>query len=126
MYKIVYAKTALKDIPKLKSAHLDEKAKALISVIKENPFQNPPPYEKLVGDLNGSYSRRINVQHRLVYDVFEEEQTIKILSLWTPYERGPEDVFILCQTPPLNFLVRCIVMLVWSSKKKKKKKFPVR
>ena len=59
MYKIVYAKTALKDIPKLKSAHLDEKAKALISVIKENPFQNPPPYEKLVGDLNGSYSRRI-------------------------------------------------------------------
>ena len=56
MYKIVYAKTALKDIPKLKSAHLDEKAKALISVIKENPFQNPPPYEKLVGDLNGSYS----------------------------------------------------------------------
>ena len=75
MYKIVYAKTALKDIPKLKSAHLDEKAKALISVIK------------LVGDLNGSYSRRINVQHRLVYDVFEEEQTIKILSLWTHYER---------------------------------------
>ena len=87
MYKIVYAKTALKDIPKLKSAHLDEKAKALISVIKENPFQNPPPYEKLVGDLNGSYSRRINVQHRLVHDVFEEEQTIKILSLWTHYER---------------------------------------
>ena len=84
MYKIVYAKTALKDIPKLKSAHLDEKAKALISVIKENPFQNPPPYEKLVGDLNGSYSRRINVQHRLVYDVFEEEQTIKILSLTIP------------------------------------------
>ena len=79
MYKIVYTKTALKDIPKLKSAHLDEKAKALISVIKENPFQNPPPYEKLVGDLNGS--------HRLVYDVFEEEQTIKILSLWTHYER---------------------------------------
>ena len=66
---------------------IDEKAKALISVIKENPFQNPPPYEKLVGDLNGSYSRRINVQHRLVYDVFEEEQTIKILSLWTHYER---------------------------------------
>ena len=87
MYKIVYTKTALKDIPKLKSAHLGEKAKALISIIKENPFQNPPPYEKLVGDLNGSYSRRINVQHRLVYDVFEEEQTIKILSLWTHYER---------------------------------------
>ena len=62
-------------------------SKALIAIIKENPFQNPPPYEKLVGDLNGSYSRRINVQHRLVYDVFEEEQTIKILSLWTHYER---------------------------------------
>ena len=101
MYKIVYTKTALKDIPKLKSAHLDEKAKALISIIKENPFQNPPPYEKLVGDLNGSYSRRINVQHRLVYDVFEEEQTIKILSLWTHYERWRLDYNstyqVLCQ-----------------------------
>ena len=87
MYKIVYAKTAVKDIPKLKSAHLAEKAKQLIEVIRNDPFQSPPPYEKLVGDLNGAYSRRINIQHRLVYQVSEEEQTIKIVSLWTHYER---------------------------------------
>lgn len=87
MYDIVYTKTALKDIPKLKSAHLAEKAKALIEVIREDPFQSPPPYEKLVGDLNGAYIRRINVQHRLVYQVYEREQTVKILSLWTHYER---------------------------------------
>ena len=87
MYRIVYTKIATKDIPKLKSAHLDEKAKSLIEIIKENPFQNPPPYEKLVGDLNGAYSRRINVQHRLIYEVYESEKTIKIISLWTHYER---------------------------------------
>ena len=87
MYKIVYTKTAVKDIPKLKSAHLDTKAKALIEVIRINPYQTPPSYEKLVGDLQGLYSRRINSQHRLVYEVFEEEQTIKIVSLWTHYER---------------------------------------
>ena len=87
MYKIVYTKTAIKDIPKLKSAHLDEKAKALIEVIRENPYQTPPSYEKLVGDLAGLYSRRINIQHRLVYEVLEDEQTIKIVSLWTHYER---------------------------------------
>lgn len=87
MYKIVYTKTAAKDIPKLKGAHLDEKAKALIEIIRSDPYQMPPPYEKLVGDLNGAYSRRINLQHRLVYEVYEAEQTIKILSLWTHYER---------------------------------------
>ena len=87
MYRIVYTKTATKDIPKLKSAHLDEKAKSLIEIIRENPFQNPPPYEQLIGDLNGAYSRRINVQHRLVYEVYESEKTIKIISLWTHYER---------------------------------------
>ena len=87
MYKIVYTKTATKDIPKLKTAHLDTKAKALIDVIRENPFQTPPSYEKLVGDLQELYSRRINIQHRLVYQVFEEEKTIKIVSLWTHYER---------------------------------------
>ena len=87
MYKIVYAKTAVKDIPKLKSVHLAEKTKQLIEIIRNDPFQNPPPYEKLVGDLNGAYSRRINIQHRLVYQVSEEEQTIKIMSLWTHYER---------------------------------------
>lgn len=87
MYKIVYTKTAAKDIPKLKGAHLDEKAKALIEILRSDPYQMPPPYEKLVGDLNGAYSRRINLQHRLVYEVYEAEQTIKILSLWTHYER---------------------------------------
>lgn len=87
MYAIVYTKTALKDIPKLKAAHLDGKAKELIAVIRENPYQTPPPYEKLVGDLKGLYSRRINQQHRLIYEVFEREQTIKVISLWSHYER---------------------------------------
>ena len=86
MYKIVYEKRVLKDISKLKSAHLDEKAKSLIEIIKQNPYQNPPRYEKLVGDLDGSYLRRINIKHRLVYEVYEEEKTIKILSMWTHYE----------------------------------------
>ncbi len=87
MYTIVYTRTATKDIPKLKAAHLDAKAKALIDVIRNNPFQTPPSYEKLVGDLQGLYFRRINYQHRLVYQVLEEERTIKIVSLWTHYER---------------------------------------
>ena len=87
MYKITYTKAAIKDISKLKAAHLNSKAKALIEVIRVNPYQTPPSYEKLVGDLQGLYSRRINVQHRLVYEVFEEEKTVKIISLWTHYER---------------------------------------
>lgn len=87
MYKIVYRKKAIKDIPKVKSIGLDEKVKNLINLIKENPFQNPPPYEKLVGDLQGAYSRRINIQHRLVYQVFEKEKTIKIINFWTHYEK---------------------------------------
>ena len=87
MYKIVYTKAATKDIPKLKAAHLDSKAKALIDIIREDPYQVPPSYEKLVGDLQGLFSRRINLQHRLVYQVVEEEQTVKIVSLWTHYER---------------------------------------
>ncbi|MBQ6505102.1 MAG: Txe/YoeB family addiction module toxin [Flexilinea sp.] len=87
MYKIVYTKTALKDIPKLKAAHLDEKAKTLISLIRDNPYQTPPDYEKLVGNLQGLFSRRINIHHRLVYEVYEKEKIIKIVSLWTHYER---------------------------------------
>lgn len=86
-YKIVYTKEAVKDIPKLKAAHLDKNAKALIELIKETPYQTPPSYEKLVGDLSGMYSRRINSKHRLVYEVYEEERTIKIVSLWSHYER---------------------------------------
>jgi len=87
VYTIVYTKTAVKDIPRLKSAHLDGKAKELIALIRGNPYQTPPPYEKLIGDLKGLYSRRINEQHRLVYEVLEREQTIKIVSLWSHYER---------------------------------------
>ena len=87
MYKVVYTKTAAKDIPKLKAAHLDTKAKVLIEVIREHPYQTPPSYKKPVGDLQGLYSRRINIQHRLVYQVLEEEKTLKIVSLWTHYER---------------------------------------
>ena len=86
MYGIVYTKTAVKDIPKLKAAHLDTKAKALIDVIRANPYQTPPSYEKPVGDLQGLYSRRINLQHRLVYQVLEDEKIVKIISLWTHYE----------------------------------------
>lgn len=86
MYKIIYLKQALKDIPKLKSIGLGEKAKSLIDILRINPFQNPPPYEKLVGDLQGAYSRRINIKHRLVYQVYDIEKTVKIIALWSHYE----------------------------------------
>ena len=86
-YKIVYTRAAAKDIPKLKAAHLDGKVKALLELVRDNPFQNPPSYEKLVGNFSGLYSRRINAQHRLVYQVMEEEKTIKVLSMWSHYER---------------------------------------
>lgn len=86
MYSIVYTKRAKNDIPNLKAAKLEKKAKALIELIRENPYQTPPSYEKLQGDLQGAYSRQINVKHRLVYEIFEEEQTVKIISLWTHYE----------------------------------------
>ena len=86
MYKIVYTKMAVKDIPKLKSSNLDKKALALIELLKENPFQNPPPYEELIGDLQDLYSRRINIKHRLVYQVYSKEKIVKIVSLWTHYE----------------------------------------
>ena len=84
MYKIEYHKKAVKYIERLKSNNLEKNAKKLIELIKENPFQNPPPYEKLAGDLKGLYSRRINIQHRLVYKV--NENTVQILSMWTHYE----------------------------------------
>mgnify|MGYP003296449911 CR=1 FL=1 len=88
MYKIVITKQALKDFPNLKSAGLDKKAKSLIELIKENPFQTPPTYEKLVGDMEGLYYRRINLKHRLVYQVYEDEKTIKIVSAWSHYEKN--------------------------------------
>ena len=86
MYKVVYDKRAVKAVPSLKAAKLDEKVKKLIGILKENPFRNPPPYEQLVGELKGFYSRRINIQHRLVYQVYEEEKAVKIVSMWTHYE----------------------------------------
>lgn len=85
-YKIEYHKRALKDIEKLKQSNLDNKTKQLIEMIKVNPFQNPPTYEKLVGDLKDLYSRRINIQHRLVYQVLEEKKIIRILSMLSHYE----------------------------------------
>lgn len=86
VYKIVYTKRAVNDIKNLKSAKLDKKAKVLIELVRKNPFQTPPPYEKLLGDLKGAYSRRINIKHRFVYEVLENEKTIKILSMWSHYE----------------------------------------
>ena len=84
-WQLVYTKQAQKDAHKLAAAGLKDKAKALLEVVRENPFQNPAPFEKLVGDLAGAYSRRINIQHRLVYQVLQEEQTVKVLRLWSHY-----------------------------------------
>ena len=85
-WQLVYTKQAQKDAEKLASAGLKEKSKTLLGIVAENPFQNPPPYEKLVGDLAGAYSRRINIQHRLVYQVLQEEHVVKILRFWSHYE----------------------------------------
>ncbi|OGW63035.1 MAG: toxin of toxin-antitoxin system [Nitrospirae bacterium RBG_16_64_22] len=85
-WKLVYTKQAQKDAKRIKAGGLKEKAQTLLGILERNPFQNPPPYEKLVGDLAGAYSRRINIQHRLVYQVLESERIVKILRMWTHYE----------------------------------------
>ncbi|MEO8350758.1 MAG: Txe/YoeB family addiction module toxin [Chthoniobacteraceae bacterium] len=85
-WSIVYTSQARKDAKKLASSNLKSQALRLLDIIAENPFQNPPPYEKLVGDLAGAYSRRINIQHRLVYQVYDAEYTVKVLRMWTHYE----------------------------------------
>lgn len=85
-WQLVFTKQAQKDAEKLESAGLKEKAKSLLALVQNNPFQIPPPFEKLVGDLTGAHSRRINIQHRLVYQVLPEEQTVKVLRLWSHYE----------------------------------------
>ena len=85
-WQLIYTKQAQKDAQKLASSGLKEKAKELLKVVESNPYQNPPPYEKLVGDLAGTYSRRINIQHRLVYQVLEAEHVVKVLRLWTHYD----------------------------------------
>lgn len=86
MYKVIYASKAIKDLEKLKRIGIAAKAKQLIDILKVNPFQNPPPYEKLAAALQGKYSRRINIQHRLVYEVDKENQIVKVLSMWSHYE----------------------------------------
>ena len=85
-WQVVFAKHAQKDAQKLAASGLKTKAQELLAVIQENPFQNPPPYEKLVGDLSGAFSRRINIQHRLVYEVLQDQKTIKVLRMWSHYE----------------------------------------
>jgi len=85
-WDLVYTKQAQKDAKKLASSNLRDKAQTLLDIIQIDPFQNPPPYEQLVGDLEGACSRRINIQHRLVYEVIESENTVKILRMWTHYE----------------------------------------
>ncbi len=86
MWQLYFTKQAKKDARKLASVNLKNKAQTLLVVIQNNPYQTPPPYEKLVGDLSGSYSRRINIKHRLVYQVLEEEMAVKVLRMWTHYE----------------------------------------
>ena len=85
-WELVYTKQAQKDARKLAASGLKNKAQSLLEIIKKDPYKTPPPYEKLVGDLLGAYSRRINIQHRLVYQVYEKERTIKVIRLWTHYE----------------------------------------
>ena len=85
-WQLIYTKAAQKDAQKLAAAGLKEKTLTLLSILEQNPFQNPPPYEKLVGDLAGACSRRINIQHRLVYQVLEEPHLVKVLRMWSHYE----------------------------------------
>jgi len=85
-WQVIFTKQAQKDARKLASSGLKKKVLSLIDILKENPFQVPPPYEKLIGDLLGAYSRRINIQHRIVYQVLREEKVVKVLRMWTHYE----------------------------------------
>ncbi len=85
MWELLYTKQAQKDAKKLASAGLKNKALLLLEIIENSPYQNPPPFEKLIGDLAGAYSRRINIQHRLIYEVYDDERVIRVLRLWTHY-----------------------------------------
>jgi toxin YoeB len=85
-WQVVFTKQAQKDAKKLASSGLKRKALSLIEILKENPYQVPPPYEKLIGDLLGAYSRRINIQHRIVYQILREKKVVKVLRMWTHYE----------------------------------------
>jgi Txe/YoeB family toxin of toxin-antitoxin system len=86
MWEIVYSRQAIKDSKKIIESKLESRVKKLISILENDPFQTEPPYEKLIGDLSGAYSRRINIQHRLVYQIFIKEKTVRILRMWTHYE----------------------------------------
>jgi Txe/YoeB family toxin of toxin-antitoxin system len=86
IWQLVFTKQAQKDAKKIAHSGLKPQAERLLEIIKENPFKNPPPYEKLVGDLSGAYSRRINIQHRLIYEVLDDIKTIKVIRMWTHYE----------------------------------------
>jgi len=86
MWRIVFTKRALKDAKKISAAGFRSKAETLLYILHENPYQTPPPFEKLIGDLSGAYSRRINIQHRLVYQIIDKEKTVKIIRMWTHYE----------------------------------------
>jgi Txe/YoeB family toxin of toxin-antitoxin system len=86
MWEIVYSKQAIKDSKKIIESNLQNQVKKLLQIVENDPFQLQPPYEKLIGDLSGAYSRRINIQHRLVYQVFEKEKIVRILRMWTHYE----------------------------------------
>jgi Txe/YoeB family toxin of toxin-antitoxin system len=85
-WRVVFTKQAQKDANKVAAAGLRKKAQTLLDILAEDPFQSPPPFEKLVGDLSGAFSRRINIQHRLVYQVLKKERTVKVLRMWTHYE----------------------------------------
>ena len=86
MWRVVYTKRALKDAKKLSSSGLRQKAETLLDILRKNPYQTPPSFEKLIGDLGGAYSRRINIQHRLVYQIIDEANVVKVLRMWTHYE----------------------------------------
>ena len=86
MYKIVFTRQAQKDAKKLSGSNLKKSAQKLLEILKDDPFSSSPPYEQLLGDLTGAYSRRINIQHRLVYQVFEKEKNVKVIRMWTHYE----------------------------------------
>ena len=86
MYKLLYTTQAKKDAKKINNSHLKHKVEQFLEILKINPLKNPPPFEELIGDLKGSYSRRINIQHRLVYQVLEEQSIVKVLSMWDHYE----------------------------------------
>ncbi len=86
MWRVVFTKQAQKDAKKLSAAGLRSKAEKLLDIVRENPYQTPPPFEKLIGDLSGAYSRRINIQHRIIYQTFSEENVVKIIRMWSHYE----------------------------------------